>query len=89
MTQILDQIKQEPDLQDFIEYCRPILQKVENIQKNLESFSIQNKVKNYNIDVSYKIESIINKHLYNSIKSYLNLTFEYRNTKKLTLMVKN
>ena len=89
MVSILDDIRNVPDLQDFISYCQPILDKIENIKTNIKTLSNQNSFLNSNYNFSYKLDSILNQHLPNSINSYLKLTFQYRNTKKTNINGQN
>lgn len=83
-SQILEKIETEVDLKDDVAISlKGSCDKLGSILKSLEKLTLSEKTSRGNIDLPFRIDRVINKHIPDIISNYLNFSIQYRNTQKI------
>lgn len=84
LNRTLQKIEAEVDLKDDVfHYLKNGCEKIDDIINRLEELSLKEKTQSVNIDLPFRIEKVINKHIPEIIEGYLNFSVEYRNNEKI------
>lgn len=78
-SNIINKIKEEPDLQDILDYLKKPLLSVEQIKDKYELLSIEMKNNLNNKEILFKLDNVISKHLVKMLNNYCSLSLKYRN----------
>ncbi len=87
--QLLDAVKTQPDLIDFLDYLVPLLNKIERLQNYILLSSVRDKTKLNTLDASFKLDTVLNKDLPEMVNNFCSLDFDWRNTAKINSRSKN